>query len=410
MEILLLTPQLPYPPQQGTALRNFNIIRGLAARHALTLLSFTARSVDEQISAVLREKCKRIVTIPQPPERSALSRLWEMMITDQPDMALRLRSHHFEIALRRILSENTFDIVQVEGIELAWTLPILRSGSVGQNVVFDAHNAEAYLQQRAYEADARSLKRLPAALYSRIQTRRLYRYEQESLKQADWITAVSENDRQVLNAQMEKQNISVIPNCIDVEEYARKPEFGSPQPGGSLLGYDLVFTGKMDYRPNVDAVLWFAHEVWPKILENRPQSTWVIVGQKPHKRLQSLHNIPGITLTGWVEQVTPFLHEGKVFIMPFRVGSGTRLKLIEAMAAGIPVVSTALGVEGYAVRNEQHLLIADSPAEMATAILRLLREPQTRARLVKQGQQFAARYDWRGITPKFDEVYYALAA
>lgn len=410
MEILLLTPQLPYPAHQGTTLRNFNIIRGLAARHEITLLSFRERAGDEAVPGALDELCKRVVTVPQPHDRSAATRLWQMVITDQPDMALRLRSHHFEIVLRRLLSDDQFDIIQVEGIELAWIIPVLRASTIGQKIVFDAHNAEAYLQQRAYEADARSLRRLPAALYSRVQTRRLLQYERWALRQVDWITAVSENDRRVLAAQIGDAAISVIPNCIDVADYGRKAEFFAAQEGDSLLAYDLVFTGKMDYRPNVDAVLWFAREVWPHILEKRPQTTWAIVGQKPHKRLAVLQDVPGITLTGWVDQVVPFLQQGTIFIMPFRVGSGTRLKLIEAMAAGIPVISSALGVEGYAVENEEQLLIADSPADMTAAILRLLTDRPQRQRLVEKGRKFAAQYDWRGITPKFDEGYYALLA
>ena len=140
-----------------------------------------------------------------------------------------------------------------------------------------------------------------------------------------------------------------------------------------------------------------------------PEITWAVVGQKPHARLDRLHGVPGITVTGWVEKVQPYLAGARVFIMPFRVGSGTRLKLIEALAAGRAVVSTSLGVEGYPVQDGQELLLADSADEMASKILRLLQDSDFRAQLGKTGREFSQQYDWRKVIPIFDQVYEALA-
>jgi glycosyltransferase involved in cell wall biosynthesis len=168
---------------------------------------------------------------------------------------------------------------------------------------------------------------------------------------------------------------------------------------------DIVFSGKMDYRPNVDAVLWFVDVVWPKIRQERPSTTFTIVGQKPHARLERLQDEPGITLTGWVERVEPYLAGAKVFILPFRVGSGTRLKLIEAMAAGKALVSTAVGAEGFPVQHNRELLLVDDTLEMATAVLQLLNAPTQRQRLGQAAQQFAQQYDWRVVVPRFLEIY-----
>jgi glycosyltransferase involved in cell wall biosynthesis len=169
--------------------------------------------------------------------------------------------------------------------------------------------------------------------------------------------------------------------------------------------FDLVFIGKMDYRPNVDAVIWFADAVWPKIVAKQKGITLAIVGQKPHTRLDRLHEVPGITVTGWVDKVQPYLDGSRVFIMPFRVGSGTRLKLIEALAAGKAVISTTLGVEGYPVKDEQELMLADSASEMADKTVRLLKDKALRNQLGKAGREFARQYDWRKVIPLFDEVY-----
>ena len=412
MELLILTPQLPYPTHQGTSLRNFNIIRGLADRHAITLLSFTenGKDIDMQQIRPLADCCQQIVTVPPPVERSTLRRLWQMFLTKDPDLALRVRSRQFEIAFRGLLSNKDFDIVQIEGVELAWIISVTRMIRLDQAIVFDAHNAEAKLQTRAYEADLKSARRWPAAAYSWIQSNRLLRYERWSCIEADWVTTVSENDKNVLLSQLpeERQNITVIPNSIDVAAYEKAKEANEPAANSDVPAIDILFTGKMDYRPNVDAVLWFASEVWPKIIAQRPNSTWAVVGQKPHKRLVSLTELPGVTITGWVEHIQPYLLGSKVFIMPFRVGSGTRLKLLEAMAVGLPVVSTSLGVEGYPVQDGHEILLVDSSEEMAAAILNLLNDPDLRFSIGENGHHFAQQYDWRQITPKFDEVYNAL--
>jgi polysaccharide biosynthesis protein PslH len=412
MELLFLTPQLPYPPHQGTSLRNFNIIRGLADRHSITLLSFTEHGVNHKLQDdnPLLEYCRRIVTVPEPAERSTMTRLRQMAASRIPDLARRLRSSLYELRLRKLLSENSFAVVQVEGIELAWTISVIRDVGFDQKIVFDAHNAEAQLQRRAFEADLKTGRRWPAAAYSWLQSGRLRDYERWACGAADWVTAVSRNDAKILRSQMQdkKLRLSVIPNSIDVLAYKKASLDRGSGGDKAIPAYDIIFTGKMDYRPNVDAVFWFAQEVWPEILTHQPSCTWAVVGQKPHERLAAVGKLPGVALTGWVDDVLPYLKHGKVFIMPFRVGSGTRLKLIEAMAVGLPVVSTSLGVEGYPVQHEKELIIAETAVEMSASIRRILADPELQSRLRKSGQEFALRYDWRRIIPQFDEVYHAL--
>ena len=411
-EILLLTPQLPYPPHQGTSLRNFHIIEGLSDRHHITLLSFLQdeQTGDSMDHSPLSDLCGQVVTVPAPQPRTIPNRLWQMLSTRMPDMALRLRSNRFDISLRRLLSEYTFDVVQVEGIEMAWAIDSIRAVRPDQKIVYDAHNAEAILQYRAYQADLRNPRRWLAAAYSRVQSRRLQKLEGWVGEQADWITAVSPVDRDNLAAQFAENQIpiTVIPNCIDVAQY--DIEADSRKPCTASEAFDVVFIGKMDYRPNVDAVLWFADNVWPKIITIEPDTTWAIVGQKPHARLSHLQNVSGITVTGWVERVQPFLACAKLIVMPFRVGSGTRLKLIEALAAGKAVVSTSLGVEGYPIEGGNELLLADNARDMASSVVSLLQNPHLRAQLGAVGREFARRYDWREVIPLFDEVYDALAS
>jgi glycosyltransferase involved in cell wall biosynthesis len=403
--VLLLTPQLPYPPRQGTSLRNFHIIRGLAKRHNISLLSFEEGVTDAASVKLLQEYCRTVWTV-SAPERSTAQRLVRLFGDRRPDMAHRLESTLFDAAVKEIMParaageelQATFDIVQIEGIELAWIIPFIRRLGPNCRIVFDEHNAEAELQIRSLNADLSDPKRWPASFYSWLQIPRLQRYEQWACRASDWVTVVSEPDRKRLARFAPTTPMSVIPNAIDVTEY----QAATAQ---SSLEYDLVFTGKMDYRPNVDAVLWFSREIWPTVLQERPGTSWAIVGQNPHRRLKRLSELGGVTVTGQVEQIQPFIAGATVCIMPFRVGSGTRFKLIEAMAAGKAIVSTGVGAEGFAATNDKELLIANDAAEFASATLHLLNSPEERVRLGEQARLLAQAYDWQKVMPSFDAVY-----
>ncbi len=397
--ILILTPQLPYPPHQGASLRNFYIIKGLAQQHPVTLLSFVdpEQPQDSDAQSPLAQLCAQVYTVPVP-ARPFGRRLRQLLLTAQPDMAFRLASPLFATRLRELLHQQQFDIVQIEGLELARYIPAIRQSSPRSRILFDNHNAETALQRRAFLTDLRQPARWGAALYSAIQTARLRRFETWACRQADRVAAVSEADRDALQALVPSQSVAVIPNCIDVSEYQMPPD-------GLYPTFDLLFSGKMDYRPNVDAMLWFVEQIWPRIREARPQATLAIVGQKPHPRLEPLYHMPGITMTGWVESVQPYLAGASVYIMPFRMGSGTRLKLIEAMAAAKAIVSTPMGAEGFPVIHNEHLMLAATPNEFATAVLTLLTQPPRRQKLGASARHFAQQYDWRQVVQRFETVY-----
>ena len=401
--ILLLTPQLPYPPQQGTSLRNFHLLRALAQRHDVTLLSFAER--DRAADTTRLAELARVLPPIAVPERTTGQRLRGLLTSRAPDMARRLHSAALAAALADALRDEVFDVVQIEGIELAWTMPLIRETAPGTRIVLDCHNAETELQRRALRADRRQPRRWPAAVYSAAQVGRLARFEREALRAADAIIAVSEEDRRQLMALAEPAKpIAVIPNVVAVDDY----QWAGQVPDEAR--FDLVFTGKMDYRPNVDGVLWFAEAIWPLVRQARPATTWAIVGQRPHTRLAALGDAPGITLTGRVDQVQPYLAGAGVYVLPLRIGSGTRLKLIEAMAAGCAVVSTTIGAEGFALESGREAIVADTPEAFAAAVRALLDDPARRVALGERARVFAAQYDWQRVGPLLDEVYDELLA
>lgn len=405
LRILLLTPQLPYPPEQGTSLRNFHILRGLAQRHEVHLLCFVEPAASETVPAkILDDLCTSITTVPAP-RRNRRQRLWRLLTNTAPDMAHRLASEAYTNALEDILDQLAFDVVQIEGIELVGTAPRVRRAQPGAAIVFDDHNAEAELQRRMFATDLRQPSRWAAAAYSFIQWRRLRRYERWACRVCDGVSVVSEADRRHLQALAPSVEPLVIPNCIDVEDYADLSRDNS-----ETLRRDILFVGKMDYRPNVDAVLWFGREIWPLLRQAQPSMTWAVVGKHPHPRLQRLKQTAGVTITGAVPDVKPYLANAQVYVMPFRIGSGTRLKLIEALASGIATVSTRVGAEGYPLEHGTHILLQDDPRAFAEAVLCLLQDGAQRRRLQTAGREFAEAYDWRRVVPRFNKLYARLVS
>lgn len=401
MNLLFLLPQLPYPPRQGTTLRNWNIVKNLAARHRLTILAFGTQAELAEAQA-LCQIAAQVKVIP-PPRRSLIERASSTLYSPDPDMALRLASPAMHTLIRQTVREEIYDWVQVEGIEVAryalGSTARLRPAS-RPRLLFDDHNAEYLLQKSAYESDRKLPSRWHAALYSLIQSYKLARYEREVSLAADAIAVVSQADARALAALDSRLRPAVIPNGVDAAEFAPQSD-ASGEPV-------LVFTGKMDYRPNVDAVTWFCAEILPRVRQEVPAARLVIVGQKPAPSVQALARTGIVEVTGLVPDVRPYVTRAALYIAPLRMGSGTRLKLLEAMALAKPIVCTTLGAEGLAAEPGRDLVLADSPTEMSRAIVALLRDPARRAILGENARRLvAARYDWRQIVPRFEDLYTA---
>jgi glycosyltransferase involved in cell wall biosynthesis len=399
MRILMLTGSLPYPPQQGGALRSYGILHGLSqAGHEITLLSFHESTVDAATTP-LAAYCKRVETL-APPRRPISQRLRDLVLTHEPDLARRLYSEAFARCLQAALRETPFDWVQAEGLEMGCYLPLVKSASPTTRVCYDAFNAEYALQQVMGSIDRGSLKRLPAALYSFLQSSRIMRFEQRICQQAELVLAVSPEDAAELHKLCPSKHIPVVPNGIFVDRYEHSTE------QLDLGEAALVFTGTMDYRPNVDAMLWFVNQVLPKIQAQVPEARLYIVGQKPHARLNALRDQHGVYITGRVPLVQPYLHSAGVYVAPLRMGGGTRLKIMEAMASGCAVVSTTIGASGLQGDARRAMVIADSASEMAYKVVRLLQDPERRQGLGTAAREYVkAYYDWSVIIPQLLAVY-----
>lgn len=400
MRVLFLTPGLPYPPRKGTAMRNFNLIKGLALHHPLSLVSF-GDPADSTAKAALGQYCQRIEVVPAR-RRSRLRRLAGALFSPTPDLATRLASPELGSLAASLVDSEGFDLVQVEGLEMApHGLRALRLARRRKPaLVLDAHNAEYVLQQRIYETDRRRPATWPGAAYSFLQWRKLLAYEGAVCQECDGVVAVSSRDREAILAIAPQARVAVVPNGVDTR-YFQPSEEGVASPEPSLL-----FTGTMDFRPNVDAVHWFCRTVFPLVLRERPEARFYIVGRDPKEEVLRLQAERNVVVIGAVEDERPYFRRAAVYVAPLRTGGGLRLKVLQAMAMGVPLVTTSLGCEGVGITSGQEALVTDQPQQFARAVLDLLSRRDAGGDLARKARELAVReFDWRIIVPRLESFY-----
>ncbi|MCZ7540677.1 MAG: glycosyltransferase [Anaerolineae bacterium] len=400
MRLLFLTAELPEPAHAGGTLRTNGLLRAAhAAGHEVHLLSFATRAQLNAQRERLAAYCARVETV-SPPQRRLSDRLRDLLLTDKADMQGRYCSAHYQHALSKLLEETPYDLIQMESLEMTIYAPTVRRIQPTTPLIYDSFNAEADLQRSIFEAERGSVRRLPGALYSFVQWRRLTRYERRVVREATHTIAVSDADAEAFRRLAPDCPVSVVPNGIDVARYAVADTTLDLGPAS------LVFTGSMGYRPNVDAALWFANRVLDRVQAHVPQARFFIVGSQPHRRLGSLRDHDGVQITGWVPDVQPFLSAAAVYVVPLRMGSGTRLKLLQAMAARLAVVSTRVGAQGLDVQDGVQLRLADTEEDFARAVIELLSDPAERAALGERAAKYVAHgYDWSVIAPRLLAVY-----
>jgi polysaccharide biosynthesis protein PslH len=398
VKILFLTPRFPYPLDQGTNLRNFRLIQSAALEHEVHLLSFLDRPIRPTDQEPVEALCRRVEVRPAP-THGTVRRLATTLGSPLPDMAYRRWSPRFARTLRRLLDEERPDLVEVEGIEMARYLPICR----GRRRVFSEHNVESLLQRRAYEVDRLQPPRWPLAAYSVIQARKLARFERAACRLADRVLTVSSADARALERLEPGGRYAVVPNAIDTEAYP--PRRDPPDRPG------LLFTSTFDFRPNADAADWFLDEVFPRVRVRHPDVRAFLVGRAPRPALVARgQRDAAIAVTGAVERLDPYWARATVYVLPMRAGGGVRFKALEAMAAGVPIVSTTLGMEGIVAEPGRHYLAADTAPAFADAVARLLDDSALRRSLAGAARRLVReRYDWRAVAPALLAVYREVA-
>jgi glycosyltransferase involved in cell wall biosynthesis len=297
---------------------------------------------------------------------------------------------------------HQFNSVQIEGVHLMQYLPIIHKALGSAPVVVDWHNIESELMSRYAGAEHNPIKRQAARRTAKL----IERSEDRLLDACSMHTVTSERERRMLLARRPGANIQVVPNGVDAIYYSSNEiAKATGRAGQNHSKKTIVFVGSMDYHANIDAVTWFSRTVWPRIAENYPDIHFTIVGRDPGIAVRSLAS-DRIHVTGTVDDVRPFYSSAVAAVVPIRSGSGTRLKILEAMAAGVPVVSTRLGAEGIDVEQDDHILLADTVPDMTAAIIRIISSPETRSRLIAAARNLVVdRYDWSVIGDKLYRIH-----
>jgi polysaccharide biosynthesis protein PslH len=412
--ILVLTPQPPNRTRQGAAIRNWNLLVYLAERYDLDLLTFGnpgALLTPQQAAGQADEPWRTVVTVPAP-RRTIVRRARTMLFSRQPDLADRVWSPLFVRQLAALLRRERYDIVQGEGIELARYLHLIaraRPAEARPLIVFDDHNAEYVLQQRAALTDLHTARTWLKGLYSLIQWRRLRRFERDTMRLANLTACVSDADAAALQLLEPGRPLIVAPNGVDTTYYARDAIPWDQD--RDLPRFDLLFSGTLDYRPNIDAVEWFVGAVWPLLVNHDRPRRLALVGRNPVPEITRMVLRPGVTVTGSVADDRPYFAGATVYVLPMRYGGGVRLKLLNALAMGCAVVSTPAGAEGIAVRDGEHLLIANNASDFAAAVNRLLGDAALRAQLGAAGRAYVQQhFDWASIVARLEAGYEAAFA
>jgi len=404
INILFVSATIPYPTIDGGRIRVLNLVSRLCQIHEVTFLTFITSLADEQGAAYLREMGMEVVGVRRPEQKSGsralnaladLGGLLKNSIQRKPLTVAKYYSVEMVEALERLLRSHRFDIVHFEMLHTGQFLPELRSeGENSYTTVLGEQNIDSRIWRRLAREEPNLLKKL----IFRSQYRRFVSYESRICHRFDICLCVSEEDGRELKSICPEAAIEVVPNGVDTDYF--RPEESDEEEEC------LVFTGSMDWQPNEDAVVYFCDQILPLIQAELPEIKFLIVGSNPGDRVLRLGEIPGVTVTGWVEDVRPYISDAGVFIVPLRIGGGTRLKILQALAMEKAVVSTNIGCEGLNLQPNEHILVADEPRQFADETVRLIRDRSLRRRLGENGKTFVQeRYDWDVIVKKLELVY-----
>ena len=392
MKVLLLTQVLPYPPDSGPKVKTYNMVKFLSQNHELTLVSFVRGDQSGEV-AHLQQFCKAVY--PVQIQRTRLNdglALVNSLLTATPWLMARDDDRAMRKLLADLCQREKFDIVHADQLNMAQYARLVP----GAARILDAHNAVWLLYRRL----AQTTKNFGMGLFLQREWRLLKRYEGAVCREFDAVLTVSEADKAALAEACGGQGQLIIaPIALDPEAIPLIPR--RPQAD------HILHIGTMFWPPNVDGVLWFLREVYPLILRVRPDVCFDIVGARPPKEIiESGQSQAGVTVAGYVKDAGEYLKNTGVMVVPLLAGGGMRVKILEALAEGLPIVTTTIGCEGIAVENGRHLLVADTPQEFARATLRLLEDRAFASTLARNGRELIEKgYDYRTAYRPVNMVY-----
>jgi sugar transferase (PEP-CTERM/EpsH1 system associated) len=402
MRILWLKSDLLLPLDKGGKLRTWHLLRHLARRHDVTYLSFAEPGQAAADRDGMSEVAARVETVPLADAPKGSLRFYAgaaMHLVDPlPYAVAKYRSGAFRRRLEALLDEQPYDLIVCDFLFPAVNLP----AQLPCPAVIFTHNVESEIWRRHAETKSGPLMRV---LYE-MQYRRMLRYEARALRRFDGVLAVSDADRQSfarLYPHAVRRPIRVVQTGVDTDFFTPTHE--------PARASHIVFTGSMDWLPNEDAMQYFCGHMLPLIRSEVPDVRLSIVGRAPTPAVRKLAEDAAVHVTGRVDDVRPFVGEAAVYVVPLRIGGGTRLKIFEAMAMGKAVVSTTVGAEGLPVTSGEHLILADDPIAFASAVVNLMRDEAARERLGRAARSLVLeRYDWSAVAGSMEDALERIAA
>lgn len=390
MRILFLSGWYPYPPDNGARIRVFNLIKHLAARHEITLISFSFSPTpvsQEQLDAMM-PYCRQVTTLPYKEFEPGRLQALVALLSPRPRSVVDTYSPEMAALVKKASRNSAFDVVVASTERVAPYAPLVKGIP---RVLEDIELAVLYDKFA-------NAPNLAAKIRYGLTWWKLSRYTRGLLTQFDGCAVVAEQERDhILDIMPNCHPPTVVPNGVDLEAYTG--DFGTSQPDV------LIYPGALTYNANFDAMEFFLQDVLPLVRAQRPNVRLRITGRYDGVPVERLPLGNGAELTGYLDDVRPAVAQSWACVVPLRVGSGTRLKILEALALGTPVISTSKGAEGLEVTHEENILIADDPESFAQAVLRLLGNEALRARLSANGRRLVEeRYSWEICARQLDQL------
>lgn len=381
-----------WPLNTGGRLRSFHLVRELSQSHAVTVLTTHGPDDDPEGLKQQLSRCQQVRSLPHTPAKKGSGRfflaLFRSWFTRLPVDLYRNRVADLKAEVTRQLAQGTFDLVVADFLVAAPN--VSRHGDTP--VLLFSHNVE-YMIWRRLGANER---RWPHRLMLANEWRKMRRYEIEACRRADFTVAVSEQDRDQLAEGSDTSRYGAIATGVDLDYF----QAGDRRREQAM---EIVFCGSMDWHPNEDAMRYFIDEILPRLREDLPDITVTVVGRNPGDGFRAVAEQAGVRVTGTVPDVRPYVQAAAVYIVPLRIGGGTRLKIYEALAMGKAVVSTTIGAEGLPLEEGEHILRADEPAEFARQVRVLLEDPVRRQALGDAGRALMeARFSWPEVAREFE--------
>jgi polysaccharide biosynthesis protein PslH len=403
LRILWLKTELLHPVDKGGKIRTYHMLKALRREHHVTYLTLDDGSGAADAADLAAEYCHELVRVPHR-VRAKFSagfyaELASNLVSPLPYFMKKYESEGMRREIETRARAGEFDVLVCDFLQPSVNVP----ARLPFATVLFQHNVEAMIWKRHYEVQRNPLKK--AYLYG--QWRKSFAYERAACRRFDAVVAVSREDAATMRRDYGVERVSDVPTGVDTD-YFRPGAYsgGNNNNGSHRATHNLVFTGSMDWLPNEDAIQYFTREIMPLVKERVPDVTLTVVGRNPYASLVELSKRdPSIIVTGRVDDVRPYMDGAAAYVVPIRVGGGTRLKIYEAMAMEQPIVSTTVGAEGLPVRDGSHLLLADTPREFAAAVVRVLTDKPLAAALGESAARLVREeFGWERVAASFAEI------